>query len=91
VSDLSAAKETDLLFAKEGKGTSESAPGLMLQKSTDIFPDLVTFCDKQGLPYVKFRDFSEILEHLKGITSGQTSIDDLVAVPGSIKSAAGAS
>lgn len=41
VSDLSAAKETDLLFAKRGR-------------------DLVTFCEREEIPFTVFDDWSEI-------------------------------
>ncbi|CRK40314.1 hypothetical protein BN1708_020694, partial [Verticillium longisporum] len=37
VSDLSAARETDLLFAKAGK-------------------DLVTYCERENVPFVTFQD-----------------------------------
>ncbi|PVH79758.1 hypothetical protein DL98DRAFT_460519 [Cadophora sp. DSE1049] len=55
VSDLSAAKETDLLFAKAGK-------------------DLVTYCEKENVPYTTFQDFSEILATVKDIVAEKTSV-----------------
>ncbi|PKS09295.1 hypothetical protein jhhlp_003909 [Lomentospora prolificans] len=54
VSDLSAAKETDLLFAKAGK-------------------DLVTYCERQKVPFVTFKDFSSILATVKAIVAGETT------------------
>lgn len=48
VSDLSAAKETDLLFAKRGK-------------------DLVTYCDRQDIPFTLFDDWSNISQVVKQI------------------------
>ncbi|KAL9612302.1 MAG: hypothetical protein Q9167_003081 [Letrouitia subvulpina] len=48
VSDLSAARETDLLFAKKGH-------------------DLVTFCEREGIPFTVFEDWSSILETSKAI------------------------
>ncbi|KKK19088.1 putative Phosphoserine phosphatase [Aspergillus rambellii] len=51
VSDLSAASETDLLFAKTGK-------------------DLVTYCERQGMPFTVFDDWSSILTTTKDILSG---------------------
>lgn len=46
VSDLSAARETDLLFAKEGM-------------------DLITYCQKEKIPYTEFRDFKLVLSKSK--------------------------
>ena len=48
VSDLSAARETDLLFAKAGH-------------------DLITYCDREGIPYTIFEDWSSILQKTKDI------------------------
>lgn len=48
VSDLSAAKETDLLFAKKGK-------------------DLVTYCDREHIPFTLFEDWSTISRGVKDI------------------------
>ncbi|GAD97828.1 conserved hypothetical protein [Paecilomyces variotii No. 5] len=56
VSDLSAARETDLLFAKEGK-------------------DLVLYCQREGVPYTTFRDWSTILATTKRIYDGATSTE----------------
>ncbi|KAI6708347.1 phosphoserine phosphatase [Diplocarpon mali] len=58
VSDFSAAKGTDLLFAREGC-------------------DLVTYLERENVPFKKFRDFSEILAVLKDIVSGKTSVHDV--------------
>lgn len=52
VSDLSAAKETDLLFAKAGK-------------------DLVTYCEKEGVPFATFEDFSTIFATVRDIAAGK--------------------
>ncbi|KAH8697743.1 putative phosphoesterase [Talaromyces proteolyticus] len=54
VSDLSAASETDLLFAKKGH-------------------DLVTYCERQGMPFTVFEDWSTILATTKDIYSGKVS------------------
>ncbi|KAJ5949518.1 hypothetical protein N7454_001102 [Penicillium verhagenii] len=54
VSDLSAAAETNLLFAKEGK-------------------DLVTFCERRGMPYTTFQNWSTILATTKDILAGKVS------------------
>jgi 2,3-diketo-5-methylthio-1-phosphopentane phosphatase len=55
VSDLSAARETDLLFAKEGK-------------------DLVTYCERAGIPFTTFGDWSTILSETKEIFEGKKSV-----------------
>jgi 2-hydroxy-3-keto-5-methylthiopentenyl-1-phosphate phosphatase len=55
VSDLSAAAETDLLFAKKGN-------------------DLVTFCEREGMPFTTFEDWSSILATSKDILSGKVSV-----------------
>ena len=55
VSDLSAARETDLLFAKEGR-------------------DLVTYCEREGIPFTTFADWSTILEETKAIYDGRRSV-----------------
>ncbi|KAG7287291.1 hypothetical protein NEMBOFW57_006799 [Staphylotrichum longicolle] len=52
VSDLSAAKETDLLFAKAGR-------------------DLVTYCEKENVPFQTFEDFSDIHATVKDIVEGK--------------------
>ncbi|CAF9903473.1 MAG: hypothetical protein GOMPHAMPRED_000289 [Gomphillus americanus] len=58
VSDLSAARETDLLFAKKGK-------------------DLVAYCEREGVPFTLFEDWSSILQKTKEIYEGESSIKDL--------------
>ncbi|KAJ9652172.1 hypothetical protein H2198_008558 [Neophaeococcomyces mojaviensis] len=55
ISDLSAARETDLLFAKEGR-------------------DLVTYCEREGIPFTTFKDWSSILEETKEIYEGKKSV-----------------
>lgn len=55
ISDLSAARETDLLFAKEGR-------------------DLVTYCDREGIPFTTFKDWNTILEETKDIYEGKKSV-----------------
>ncbi|KAI4214989.1 MAG: hypothetical protein LQ351_002705 [Letrouitia transgressa] len=60
VSDLSAARETDLLFAKKGY-------------------DLVTFCEREGIPFTVFEDWSSILETTKAILEGNTNLEELAA------------
>ncbi|KAJ5217211.1 hypothetical protein N7468_010219 [Penicillium chermesinum] len=60
VSDLSAASETNLLFAKHGK-------------------DLVTFCDRRGIPYTTFKDWSSIFATTKDILAGKVSPSEVAA------------
>lgn len=60
VSDLSAARETDLLFAKEGR-------------------DLVTYCERQGIPFTTFADWSTILQETKDIYEGKKSVRSVAA------------
>jgi len=59
VSDLSAARETDLLFAKKGR-------------------DLVTYCEREGIKFTEFDDWSEILEKTKELWDGKADIEKLV-------------
>lgn len=55
VSDLSAARETDLLFAKEGM-------------------DLITYCEREGIPFTIFESWATILEETKDIYEGTKSV-----------------
>jgi len=55
VSDLSAARETDLLFAKAGK-------------------DLITYCEREGIPFTPFDDWSSILQTTKEVYAGKKSV-----------------
>jgi len=55
VSDLSAARETDLLFAKKGH-------------------DLITYCEREGVPFTVFEDWSSILATTKAILEGKTTV-----------------
>ena len=48
VSDLSAARETDLLFAKAGH-------------------DLITYCEREGIPFTVFESYESILQKTKDI------------------------
>ncbi|KAI1765533.1 HAD-like domain-containing protein [Hypoxylon sp. FL1150] len=57
VSDLSAAKETDLLFAKAGR-------------------DLVTYCEKEKVPFVTFNDFSDIHKIVADVVEGRTTVKE---------------
>ncbi|CAJ2514170.1 Uu.00g022890.m01.CDS01 [Anthostomella pinea] len=57
VSDLSAAKETDLLFAKAGR-------------------DLVTYCEREKVPFTTFNDFSDIHKIVTDVVDGKMSVKD---------------
>ncbi|EEY17366.1 conserved hypothetical protein [Verticillium alfalfae VaMs.102] len=57
VSDLSAARETDLLFAKAGK-------------------DLVTYCERESVPFVTFQDFTSIHKTVEAIEAGTLTHKD---------------
>ncbi|KAK4230319.1 HAD-like domain-containing protein [Podospora fimiseda] len=57
VSDLSAAKETDLLFAKAGR-------------------DLVSYCERESVPFTTFQDFNEILATVKDIVAGRITVKE---------------
>lgn len=52
VSDLSAAREADLLFAKEGM-------------------DLITFCEREQVPYRVFQDWAGILRDVRAVVDGK--------------------
>jgi 2-hydroxy-3-keto-5-methylthiopentenyl-1-phosphate phosphatase len=73
VSDLSAAKETDLLFAKSGRGK------LRLPQS-DAFiltrTDLVTYCENEKVPFQTFDDFSDIHNTIKNIVAGKLTVQE---------------
>ena len=55
VSDLSAARETDLLFAKAGQ-------------------DLITYCEREEIPFTVFEDWGSILETTREIFEGKTDV-----------------
>lgn len=78
VSDLSAAKETDLLFAKAGRGRrlSESGDTAELYLMLIALADLVTYCEKEGVPFATFESFAEILTTVKDIVAGNLSVKD---------------
>ncbi|CAZ85730.1 unnamed protein product [Tuber melanosporum] len=71
VSDLSAARETDLLFAKYGH-------------------DLITYCEREGNPFVVFKTFSDIHRDIKDIMENRTTIDEVAGRYGREKAAAAA-
>ncbi|KAL1955736.1 hypothetical protein VTO42DRAFT_8134 [Malbranchea cinnamomea] len=60
VSDLSAASQTDLLFAKKGH-------------------DLITYCERENIPFTVFEDWSTILSTTKDIYEGKTTAQQIAA------------
>lgn len=74
VSDLSAAKETDLLFAKSGRGTFGFV--LCLAAHADQASDLVSYCERENVPFTTFQDFTEILATVKDIVAGKTTVKE---------------
>lgn len=64
ISDLGAAGNTDLLFAKHGKGTSTQNVRRSLFSPTDLWRsvDLVQFCIRHRLPFTEFKDWGCILK-----------------------------
>ena len=59
VSDLSAARETDLLFAKEGR-------------------DLVSYCQREGMPFRTFQSFEDIHKVVEGLFKGDVKVQDVI-------------
>lgn len=82
VSDLSAAKETDLLFAKAGRGESPVDMTYFFfflaarWTHTDCEADLVTYCENEKVPFTTFNDFTEILATVKEIVAGRLSVKE---------------
>lgn len=68
VSDLSAASETDLLFAKSGTSMLGSiANEIIMSPSLIRPPGLVTYCEQHAIPFVPFDDWSSILATVQKI------------------------
>lgn len=71
VSDLSAAKETDLLFAKKGQGLWICSCQSCL---ANHFVDLVKYCIKEKVPFTEFEDWTTITSTVKDIVDGKTDV-----------------
>lgn len=92
VSDLSAAKETDLLFAKQGRGKlNPSSPLNRIRNKVrrshqhaDKGIDLIQYCIRENIPFIEFEEWSDILSTLKDIVGGKTDAKH-VAVAGARK------
>ncbi|PBP23550.1 putative 2-hydroxy-3-keto-5-methylthiopentenyl-1-phosphate phosphatase [Diplocarpon rosae] len=94
VSDLSAAKETDLLFAKKDHDkslpVSTSAHNLLIlapsspqtpfrTSQTNKHADLVAYCVRESVPFTEFSDWSDILADVKRIVAGETTVQQVSA------------
>jgi 2-hydroxy-3-keto-5-methylthiopentenyl-1-phosphate phosphatase len=77
VSDLSAAKETDLLFAKKGHGKPPKLHGT--KTPTDFVIDLITYCARENVPFTEFENWSSILATVKDIVAGKTTVKKVSA------------
>ncbi|KAI9741444.1 MAG: hypothetical protein M1818_004250 [Claussenomyces sp. TS43310] len=81
VSDLSAAKETDLLFAKKGHGIRRSrAPPCYPSKIEHILTklaDLTLYCIREKVPFTEFEDWSTILSTVQDIVAGKTTVKEV--------------
>ena len=73
MSDLSAARETDLLFAKKGHGRSLSLKADLF--CTDQRLDLIKYCARENVPFTVFEDWSSILEQVRDIVEGKVTVD----------------
>ncbi|KAI9480647.1 MAG: HAD-like domain-containing protein [Benjaminiella poitrasii] len=56
VSDISAARNADVLFARNGR-------------------DLVTYCDRHGIPYIGFDSFEEIEKVVADLAEGRSKLE----------------
>ena len=77
VSDLSAAKETDLLFAKKGHGIFLSSPFLEIPYL--LLLDLIVYCVRENVPFTVFEDWSSILSTVQAIAAGKTTVQEVSA------------
>jgi 2-hydroxy-3-keto-5-methylthiopentenyl-1-phosphate phosphatase len=41
--------------------------------------DLVTYCEKENVPFTTFRDFGEILKTVKGIVGSEMTVEEVMA------------
>lgn len=72
VSDLSAAKETDLLFAKAGKGKLNMDFSTIKHILTKA--DLVEYCENEKVPFVTFGDWTSITQTVKDVVAGKITV-----------------
>ena len=78
VSDLSAAKETDLLFAKAGRGMVAFSflHFAAYYLITDCVLDLVTYCENENVPFQTFHDFTDVLTTVRDIVAGKLTVKE---------------
>ena len=62
---MSAARHADVLFVKQ-KEDGEN--------------DLASYCNKEGIPHILFRDFSQALRVVQLIVTGQLRISEALAL-----------
>lgn len=48
-----------------------------MQELANINADLVTYCQRQGMPFAVFEDWSSILATTRDIASGKVSVQDV--------------
>lgn len=77
VSDLSAARETDLLFAKYGHGMSQAHLAHFCGAPLTFLLDLITYCEREGAPFTVFKTFQDIHRDVKDIMENKTTIDEV--------------
>lgn len=65
VSDMSAAKHADILFTKM-KDDSEN--------------DLDVYCTKEGIPHIRFRNFSDAFPVVRDVVEGKKNVEEALKV-----------
>lgn len=65
MTDISAARHSDLLFVKQKDGADN---------------DLAAFCRREGIPHVLFEDFNRALELVKQVVDRRISVKEALAV-----------
>ncbi|KAF8586623.1 hypothetical protein K439DRAFT_1408551 [Ramaria rubella] len=63
VSDMSAARHADILFAKKPPGKES---------------DLATYCAKEGIPHILFEDFVQALRVVQSVVSGEKTKEEVL-------------
>jgi 2-hydroxy-3-keto-5-methylthiopentenyl-1-phosphate phosphatase len=80
VSDLSAARETDLLFAKKGHGMSLPSLAAFGYHHTlallTIASDLISYCVKEDVPFTVFSTWADILSKVQEIVAGKIDVKE---------------
>lgn len=75
VSDLSAAKETDLLFAKSGHGETYVLFDTMIYRA-NFGSDLIQFCVRDNIPFTVFEDWSQIKAKVQEVVEGKVTVQE---------------